>query len=85
MVEFAADVEMKKIAGLAQEFYDSIIGDEQFFCSDEATVWAMWNGESDELIAKISAYYGKTVTATDLKQPLWKLLRQINEGRGTIR
>jgi hypothetical protein len=85
MVEFARDDEMRKIEGFAQEFYDNIIEDEQLFCSDEATVWAMWYGESQELIAKISAHYGKTVTEADLKQPLWKLLHQINEGRAAVR
>jgi hypothetical protein len=33
-MEFSADVEMKKIAGLAEEFSKNILDDEPFFVSD---------------------------------------------------
>ena len=81
MLEFSSDVEMKKIAGLAQEFYENILDDEQFFVSDEAKVWDVSMAEPEELRTRISEYYGKAVSMDDLNQPLWKLLRQLNEGR----
>ena len=86
MLEFSSDVEMKKIAKLAEEFYKNILdeGDEPFFVSDEATVWGVWMYEAEELIRRVCQYYGKPVTMDDLKQPFWKLLRQLNEGRGRV-
>jgi hypothetical protein len=36
---------------------------------------------ADELLERCSKYYGKVLSVDDLKQPLWKLLRQVNEGR----
>ena len=84
-MEFSADVEMKKIAGLAEEFSKNILDDEPFFVSDEATVWSVSGSEPEELIARISNYYGKTVSMADLQQPLWKLIRQLNEGRSAGR
>jgi hypothetical protein len=84
-MEFSADVEMKKIAGLAEEFSKNILDDEPFFVSDEATVWSVSGSEPEELITRISNYYGKTVSMADLQQPLWKLIRQLNEGRSAGR
>jgi hypothetical protein len=84
-MEFSADVEMKKIAGLAEEFSKNILDDEPFFVSDEATVWSVSGSEPEELIARISNYYGKTVSMADFQQPLWKLIRQLNEGRNAGR
>ncbi len=81
MLEFSSDPEMKKIAGLAEEFSKNILDDEPFFISDEATVWSVSGAEPEELITRISNYYGKTVSMADLQQPLWKLIRQLNEGR----
>ncbi len=78
---------MKKIPELADEFYDNILDEEDrpFFVSDEATVWDVWMSTPEELLKKVSQYYEKTVTTDDLKQPLWKLLRQLNEGRSAGR
>lgn len=81
MLEFSSDAEMKKIAGLAQEFYEKILDDKPFFVSDEANVFDVSGSEPDELLVRISKYYGKTVSMADLKQPLWKLIPQLNEGR----
>jgi hypothetical protein len=79
-MEFSSDVEMKKIAGLAQQFYENILDDRPFFVSDEAAILDVSGAEPEELIAKISEYYGKAVSMADLQQPLWKLIRQLNEG-----
>jgi hypothetical protein len=81
MLEFSSDVEMKKIAGLAEEFSKNILDDEPFFVSDEANILDVSGAEPEELIVRISNYYGKTISMADLRQPLWKLLRQLNEGR----
>ena len=35
---------------------------------------------AEELIGRISRYYKKPVSVADLAQPLWKLIRQLNEG-----
>jgi hypothetical protein len=82
-MEFSSDVEMKKIAGLAEEFSKNILDDEPFFVSDEATILDVSGAEPQELITRISNYYRKTISMADLRQPLWKLLRQLNEGRST--
>ena len=82
-MEFSSDVEMKKIAGLAEEFSKNILDDEPFFVSDEANILDVSGAEPQELITRISNYYGKTISMADLRQPLWKLLRQLNEGRST--
>jgi hypothetical protein len=37
-MEFSADVEMKKIAGLAEQLYEHVLDDKPFFVSDETTV-----------------------------------------------
>ncbi len=84
-MEFSADVEMKKIAGLAEEFSKNILDDKPFFVSDEANILDVSGAEPEELIARISNYYGKTISVADLQQPLWKLIRQLNEGRSAGR
>jgi hypothetical protein len=85
MLEFSSDVEMKKIAGLAEEFYENILDDKPFFVSDEAAVLDVSGAEPEELITRISNYYGKTVSMADLQQPFWKLIRELNEGRSAGR
>ena len=80
-MEFSSDVEMKKIAALAQQFYQNILPADPFFVSDEATVLDVSDEGPEELLAKISKHYGRTLSMTDLQQPLWKLIRQLNEGR----
>jgi hypothetical protein len=84
-MEFSADVEMKKIAGLAEEFSKNILDDEPFFVSDEASILDVSGAEPEELITRISTYYGRTMSMADLQQPLWKLIRQLNEGRSAGR
>jgi hypothetical protein len=80
-MECSSDVEMKKIGGLAQQFYENILPAAPFFVSDEATVFDVSDTELEELLTRITKYYGKNVSMTDLQQPLWKLIRQLNEGR----
>jgi hypothetical protein len=35
---------------------------------------------AEELISRISRYYKKSLTVAELAKPLWKLIRQLNEG-----
>jgi len=73
---------MKKIAGLAREFSKNILGDEEpLFISDEATVFDVSAVEPEELLSRISSYYRRALSVADLKQPLWKLILQLNERR----
>ena len=82
MIPFSSDSEMQKIRELTQEFFDYVLYDEEpLFISDEATIWDVSSAPTaEELIDRISQYYKKPVTSADLKQPLWKLIRQLNEG-----
>jgi hypothetical protein len=85
MLEFSPGPEMKKIAGLAEEFSKNILDEEPFFVSDEATILDVSAAEPEELISRISSYYRRTISMADLKQPLWKLIVQLNEGRSAGR
>ena len=73
---------MEKIAALATEFSKNVLsGEEPLFISDEATVLDVSAAEPEELLNRISSYYGTAISLADLKQPLWKLILQLNEGR----
>lgn len=81
-MEFSSDVEMQKVSRQAQEFFEKVLFDEEpVFVSDEATVWDLSMSSAGELIERCSKHYGKSLSVEDLGQPLWKLLRQLNEGR----
>lgn len=80
MIPFSSDVEMQKIPESTQEFLEHVLYDEEpLFISDEATIWDVSMATAEELISRISQYYGRPVSEADLKQPLWKLIRQLNE------
>jgi hypothetical protein len=84
-MEFASDNEMQKIPRLTQEFFEHVLYDEEpLFISDEATIWDVSVNTAEELIRRCSEYYQKPVSAADLRQPLWKLIRQLNEGRNVL-
>lgn len=73
---------MRKVSLEAQEFFDNILsGDEPVFVSDEATIWDVSTATADELLERCSNYYGRSLDLEDLNQPLWKLLRKLNDGR----
>ena len=81
-MEFSSDVEMRKIPELAQEFFEQVLFDEEsFFVSDEATIWDVSMAAPEELLKRCSEYYRTPVSSEDLKQPLWKLIRQLDERR----
>jgi hypothetical protein len=78
-MEFGPCVEMGKIQDLAQDFFEHVLHDEKpLFVSDEATIWDVSTSEAAELLIRLSQHYRKSVSIDDLKQPLWKLLRQMN-------
>lgn len=79
-MQLSSDIEMQKIPELTQEFFEHVLYDEDpVFISDEATIWDVSMSTGEELIDRISQYYKKPVTTADLKQPLWKLIRQLYE------
>lgn len=82
MIPFSSDFEMQKIPPeLTQEFLEHVLYDEEpLFISDEATIWDVSMTTAEELISRIYGYYKKPVSVADLAQPLWKLIRQLNEG-----
>ena len=81
-MEFSSDVEMQKVSREAQEFFENVLYDEEpVFVSDEATIMDISMSSTDELLARCSQYYETIICEDDLKQPLWKLLRRLNEGR----
>ena len=81
-MKFSSYIEIYKISELTQEFFQHVLYDEEpLLISDEATIWDVSMSSAEELIARISRYYRKPVSVTDLAQPLWKLIRQLNEGR----
>lgn len=80
-MEFASDLEVRKIPNLIKDLFDHVLFDEQsLFISDEAMIWDVSTTDPEELLKRISAHYGKPVSMEDLKQPLWKLLRHLNDG-----
>jgi hypothetical protein len=82
LAEFSPSTEMLKIGSLAEEFYANILYDEKpLFVSDEATLWGVWMGAVDEVLERCSNYYGVPVSLAESQQPLWKLLRLLNEKR----
>ena len=81
-MEFTSDLEMQKIRDLTQEFFQHVLYDEKpLFVGDEATIWDVSMSSPTDLLTRCSQYYGKPVSMADLEQPLWRLLRQLNEGR----
>jgi len=84
-MEFGSDVEMQKLTSEAREFFEKILYDEEpIFASDEATIFDVSTSSAEELSERCTKYYGKAVSLDDLKQPLWKLLRRLHEGRSGI-
>jgi hypothetical protein len=82
VAEFSSDERMRKISALAQDFFDRVLdGEEPFFASDEAKIWDVSMDSPEELIRRCSEYAGEPVSLEDLKQPLWKLLPQLNARR----
>jgi hypothetical protein len=81
-MEFSSDTKMKQIEGLAREFFDNVIQDEEpVFVSDEATIWDVSMAAPEELMRACSDYYRVPVSMDDRKLPLWQLIPSLNERR----
>lgn len=81
-MEFVSNVEMQKVSREAHELFKNVLPDEDpLFVSDEATIWDVSTSTADELLNRLSSYYGTSLTLNDLKLPLWKLLRKLSGER----
>jgi hypothetical protein len=81
-MEFASDNQIQQVEDLIQELFKQVLYDEEpIFVSDEATIWNVSMASTEELLNRLSRYYGVNISRADLKQPLWKLLREINARR----
>ena len=75
---------MQKISEQAREFFENVLPDEQpLFVSDEATILDLSLASPEELARRCAGYYRVPVSSNDLAQPLWKLIRQLNQLRGS--
>lgn len=83
MAEFSATTEMSQVSGLADELFEHVLYDEEpLFVSDEATLWGVSMGDVDEVLERCRKYYGVPLSLEETQQqPLWKLLRMLDERR----
>jgi hypothetical protein len=81
MVEFSTDVEIRKIPDLIADLFEHILYDEDpnYWISDEAAILDVSMEMPEVLIPRLTEHYGKPITLADLKLPLWKLLRRLND------
>jgi hypothetical protein len=82
-LKFATDKDIQGLGPELAEFVQHVIPDEEpLFISDEATVWDIsFSATEDELIDRCFIYYGVHLRAEELKQPLPRLLRDLNRRR----
>jgi hypothetical protein len=83
MIQLADDEHMRGLEPLAEEFYESILrpDEELGFVSDEASLLDISLAPEEQLIEKIKAHYGKTITKFDLRRSFWSLLTDLNTNR----
>ena len=81
ILEFASDIKMKALSKESKEvFYKEVLLDETpLFVSDEATVLDVSGDTAEELSERCLQYYGKALSAEDLRLPLWQLILKLNE------
>jgi hypothetical protein len=61
-MEFSPDGEIEQLQDLVQELFDHVLYDEEpIFISDEATIWDVSMSSPEELIDRLSSYYGATI------------------------
>jgi hypothetical protein len=81
-MEFSSDKEIKQMQVLVKELLDHVLYDEEpIFISDEATIFDISMSSPEELLGRLSRYYGLTISQADLILPLRRLLREINAKR----
>jgi len=79
----SSDDKTRQIELLAREFFEQALSGEYdpIFVSDEATIWDVSMEAPEELLRRCSEHYETSVSIEDLKQPLWKLIRQLDDRR----
>jgi len=81
-MELSSDKEMQKIPELTREFFEHVLFDEEpVFVGDEATIWDVSMATPEDLVKRCSEYYQTPVSQQELAQPLWKLIRHLDERR----
>jgi hypothetical protein len=81
-MEFSSDANMQRLGGLAREFFEGVLFDEEpLFVSDEATIFSVSLSSGEELMKRCSQFYKTSISEDDLKLPLWKLIRELNKRR----
>ncbi len=84
-MKFSSDVETKRVRELLRELFEEVLTDEEpLFIGDDATILDVSMSEPVELKQRLSSYYHTPVSEEDLKRPLWKLLRFLNENRNRL-
>jgi hypothetical protein len=85
-MDFSSNVEIQKIHELVREFFERVLFDEEpLFVGDEATIWDVSMAAPDELMKRCSEYYETPVSQEELGQPLWTLIRHLDEKRNRHR
>ena len=81
-MEFSGDDKMRAIQPLAEALFSSVLQSEApFFVSDEATVFDVSLASTEELLKRLSDYYHTSVSAEELRKPLWELLPDLEKRR----
>ena len=82
-MEFSSNDKMQPNGPLAREFFEQVLSGEYepVFVGDEATIWDVSMEAPEVLLSRCSEHYRTSVSVDDLKKPLWKLIRHLNERR----
>ncbi|HSZ15688.1 MAG TPA: hypothetical protein VK764_01220 [Terracidiphilus sp.] len=81
-LDFASDKNMQSLGPELAEFVQYVIPEEEpAFVSDEATVWDISLSTQEELIDHCFNHYGVQLKAEDFKQPLSRLLPELQRRR----
>lgn len=84
-MESDSDLHMARRQALAKEFFriafrpdgGSTADPDVAWIADDTTFWDLDQEDADEVIERVGAHYGMTLTATDLAMPLWQLLDRL--------
>lgn len=81
MIRPADDKNMRRLSGMAEDFFDRILrpDEDPGFVSDEATLLDISLAPEADLIEKVYRQYGRTLTSHDFRRPFWSLLQDLYE------